>query len=58
MGTPRYMLIYNHLRLSETLPHEFLTDYTPSLLIEATWVGWLGLLVLGFGWPIVLKIFK
>ena len=22
MGTPRYMLIYNHLRLSETLLHE------------------------------------
>ena len=31
MGTPCYMLIYNYLRLSETLPHEFFTYYlTPN----------------------------
>ncbi len=31
MGTPCYMLIYNYLRLSETLPHEFFTNFATRL---------------------------
>ena len=35
MGTPCYMLIYNYLRLSETLPHEFFTYHYQLLISES-----------------------